>query len=262
MDAQQVADLILNARRTGSLLDAPLPDGPEGLEAAYAVQALVVDARVRAGERIVGWKLGYTSAAMREQMGIGEPNFGPLTDRMLMPSGGTVPEPGLLHPRVEPEIVLVAGCTELGAERDAEAVAASVAAAHAALEVVDSVFRDYKFRIEDNTADGSSAAFAVVGDDLALESADGNALSGVRVTLRRNGAPCGVGVGADAMGGPLHALRWLVDALAKTGRQLNPGDLVLTGGLTRAVPLDPGDVVHADFTGATVSVARSRSNAA
>ncbi len=256
MDAQRVADTILVARRRGVLLKAPLSDGPDGLDEAYAVQERVVQARLERGERIVGWKLGYTSAAMRRQMGIDEPNLGPLTDSMVVTSGAVLPEAGLLHPRVEPEIALVAGATREGDERDPDAVAAAVSSARAALEVVDSVFLDYRFRLEDNTADGSSAAFAVLGPELPLDD-EGKHLRDIRVTLRRNGEPCGVGAGRDAMGGPFDALRWLVRALADRGRSLVQGDVVLTGGLTAAVPLDPGDVVYADFDRRGVSVSRS-----
>ncbi len=261
MDAQRVADSILTARRQGALLEAPLLDGPVGLTEAYAVQDLVVQARVDAGERIVGWKLGYTSAAMRRQMGIDEPNLGPLTDAMMLVSGAAVPEAGLLHPRVEPEIVLIAGAPPPGRERDPDAVVAAVTSARAALEVVDSVFRDYRFRLEDNTADGSSAAYAVLGPELPFDD-EGVHLSDMRVTLRRNGEPCGVGVGRDALGGPFEALRWLVAALADGGRQLVEGDVILTGGLTAAVPLEPGDVVHAGFDRRLVSVVRTEAGVA
>jgi 2-keto-4-pentenoate hydratase len=256
VDAQRVANSILAARRRGALLEAPLIDGPVGLAEAYAVQNLVVQARVDAGERIVGWKLGYTSEAMRRQMGIDEPNLGPLTDAMMLVSGATLPEAGLLHPRVEPEIVLIAGATRPGTERDPDSVAAAVTGARAALEVVDSVFQDYRFRLEDNTADGSSAAYAVLGPELPFEDELVD-LRDTRVTLKRNGQPCGVGVGRDAMGGPFEALRWLVTALADGGRQLVEGDIVLTGGLSAAVPLEPGDVVHADFDRRVVSITRA-----
>ena len=63
---------------------------------AYRIQAMLVQRRFDRGERHIGWKLGYTSLAMREQMGIGEPNFGPLTDAMVVANGDAVPRHG--HP--------------------------------------------------------------------------------------------------------------------------------------------------------------------
>jgi 2-keto-4-pentenoate hydratase len=181
-------------------------------------------------------------------MGVNEPNLAPLTDAMLLPSGAVLPEDRLLQPRVEPEVVLM-----IDDPLSADGVLPSVCAALAGLEVVDSVWAGYRVRLEDNTADGSSAAYAVLGP--VLDSlAD---LADMPVTLHRNGSPVGHGHGRDAMGGPLDALRWLVDALKSRGESLRSGDIVLTGGLTAAVPIDPGDVVHAEFGGLRVSVQRA-----
>jgi len=167
------------ARASRRLLDAPLSGGAGTLDDAYAVQREVTALRLGRGERVVGWKLGYTSRAMREQMGVAEPNLGPLTDVMLL--DGTSREAGgrpavvpgaAVQPRVEPEIALRLGrplapgctvddvldaCRGAGAGRDA-----SRAGAFACLEVVDSVWSGYRFRLEDNTSDGSSAGWVEV----------------------------------------------------------------------------------------------------
>ena len=213
------------AHRERRLLDAADQDSFD-LATAYAVQRELTGARVARGARRIGMKLGYTSQAMRAQMRIDEPNHGPLLDTMLI-TDGRVPA-ALVQPRVEPEIALV-----LGPYR-------RPAAAHAALEVVDSVWRDYRFTLELNTADGSSAAGVVLGPPLPLDD-----LGACPVRLLRNGATVGTGTGEAAMGHPLHALEWLVAALGDDA--LRPGDVVLTGGLTAAVPVEPGDTVEALF---------------
>lgn len=240
MDVEAWAEWIDDAHGGRRLLDAP-EDGLD-LPAAYAVQARLTGRREARGARRIGWKLGYTSAAMREQMGVGSPNLGPLLDTMLLASGDAVPA-ALVQPRVEPEIAIVVGAD------------GRPAAARAALEVVDSVWRDYRFTLATNTADGSSAAGVVVGAALVGDLAD------VSVDLWRTppGGPAVLeasGTGDAAMGHPHRALAWLADELAGRGEALREGDLVLTGGLTRAVPLDPDDVVEARFTGASVSVHR------
>jgi 2-keto-4-pentenoate hydratase len=209
------------------------------LAAAYAVQRALTARRTARGARRIGWKLGYTSAAMRAQMGVDAPNVGPLLDTMLLPDGGRVPA-SLVQPRVEPEIALRVGPD--GAPD----------AAFAALEVVDSVWRDYRFTLETNTADGSSAAGVVLGPRLDLDGLDA-----VRVELVHDDRPAGTALGAAAMGHPLAALEWLVAELGRHGLALQAGDVVLTGGLTAAVPLAVGDGVRASF-GGTHTVAISR----
>ena len=248
-DAGEHAATILAAHRNATLLE-PLTDTmPLTMRQAYEIQEHVLADRLRRGERQVGWKLGYTSQAMREQMGVSRPNLGPLTDRMVLADGAEVGD--VLQPRVEPEIaVILEHPVGPGATRD-EALAA-VREARAALEVVDSIWRDYRFRIEDNTADGSSAAHVVLGPRLGTDELDG-----VDVVLAVDGAEVAAGAGAAAMGHPLDALCWLATELADQGKQLRAGDLVITGGLTAAWPLRAGGRVSAVFGGGVrVSVGR------
>jgi 2-keto-4-pentenoate hydratase len=246
----EMAAAIVAARAERRPLVAPflgrvLPAGE-----AYGVQARVTAIRSARGERHVGWKLGYTSAAMREQMGIDEPNFGPLTDAMVLPDGASVPD-DVIQPRVEPEIALVLG-SDVRRPFDASGIRPLVARARAALEVVDSVWLDYRFSWAENTADGSSAAYVVLGDDLPLTGLDELA-----VGLLRNGESVGTGVGAAAMGDPLAALSWLGARLLERGRFLAAGEVVITGGLVRATPLAAGDVVSARIGDVTLSVGRA-----
>jgi hypothetical protein len=104
-DAARCAEAIWAARQAGRTLDAEATIGTPDLATAHAIQRALLGLRLAAAERVVGWKLGYTSEVMRRQMGIDRPNIGPLTDRMLLGSGDAVHE-RLVQPRVEPEIGL------------------------------------------------------------------------------------------------------------------------------------------------------------
>lgn len=251
IDLRAEANRILDAHARRETL-SPISDRSElSLADAYAIQALLTGARVERGERVVGWKLGYTSLVMRQQMGIAAPNFGPLTDAMLLPGGGAVPST-MTQPRVEPEVALrFARDVPPGADR-AE-VLACAGSAHACLEVVDSVWTGYRFTLEDNTADGSSAAGVVLGPTLPLPG-----IERVNVSLWVDGAPAGRGVASDASGHPADGVVWMVAQLAARGERLRAGDLVLTGGLTRAAPLEPGSTITARFAGAAIEVSIRR----
>lgn len=160
---------------------------------------------------------------------IDEPNYGPLLDSMVVVSGDRLPE-RFVQPRVEPEIALVIGSDQ------------QVVQARAALEVVDSVWKDYRFTLELNTADGSSAAGVVLGDELPM-----TALDTMVVEMTRNGTSSGRATGAAAMGHPMRALMWLKESLAARGDVLRPGQLIITGGLMSAVPIRSDDLVEATF---------------
>ena len=206
---------------------------------------------MESGQRVIGWKLGYTSAAMREQLGIDQPNIGPLTDVMRLQSPAVLPD-GALQPRVEPEIGLVLA-RDLEPGWTAQDVVDACAGAYACLEVVDSVWAGYRFRLEDNTADGSSAGWFVVGDQLALDD-----LPGIQVDLLMDGASVARATGAAAGGHPAAGVAWLAgEAPRRCGRTPSAGELILTGGLTAAFPLAGCDLVRAEFSGGAVELLTS-----
>jgi 2-keto-4-pentenoate hydratase len=226
-------------------LDAAETLGPLSLVDAYRVQAQLTRRRLARGERRIGWKLGYTSAVMRSQMGVAEPNHGPLTDAMLLPDDAEV-STELVQPRVEPEIAL-RFARPLSAEDGPvgrDEVLAAAESAYASLEVVHSTWADYRFTLEQNTADGSSAGQVVLGPRLRT-----NALDAVEVELSVDGRPAGRGRGSDAAGHPADAVAWLLASLAPDGLGLQAGDVVITGGLTAAAPLQPGSLISALFQG-------------
>ncbi|MBL8930351.1 MAG: fumarylacetoacetate hydrolase family protein [Kineosporiaceae bacterium] len=251
------AERIWTARTTGALLDPPSAatgsPGPLDLEAAYAVQELLFRRRLARGEHPAGFKLGYTSAAMRAQMGIDEPNSGPLTEPMILAAAGpgsVVRLPGdLRQPRVEPEVALVLG-RDL-TEGAPDAVRAAVTGARAALEVVDSSWHDYRFTLADNTADGSSAAYVVLGEQIPLDRVD---RLPVRLVV---GDTVAEADSSAAMGSPWTALGWLADHLAARGQVVPAGSVVITGGLTAAIPVAPGQRATAVF-GEAFEVALTR----
>jgi 2-keto-4-pentenoate hydratase len=237
LDPRAVAAELLAARAERRTI-APLTDSqPLTMDDAYRVQLAGLALRRERGERRVGWKLGYTSAAMREQMHVEGPNFGPLTDVMRAESGVEVAG-RLTQPRVEPELLVVMG------DR-------GVSTVHACLEVVDSVYTDYRFSLADNTADGSSAGMFVVGPRLDV---DPKRLADVPVQLCVDGEEVESATGAAADGDPLRGVTWLAEQLALRGCALRPRDVVLTGGLTRAHPLAEGSTISARFGEAAVTV--------
>jgi 2-keto-4-pentenoate hydratase len=159
---------------------------------------------------------------------------------MMLADGDAAPAT-VSQPRVEPGIAV-----RLGADIDGPAsmseIEAGVETAYACLEVVDCVWSGYRFRIEHNTADGSSAAYVVLGGAITADD-----LSTVTVRLHRNGDEVATATGAAASGNPLVGVSWLARQLAITGRRLRVGEIVITGGLTATVPLEEGDCVEAVF---------------
>lgn len=223
----------------------PLTDAEPGLGVAdaYRIQDALVRRRVAAGEVVIGAKLGFTSAAMRAAMGIEEPNYGWLTSAMVLP-GDEVALGDWVHPRIEPEIGFKLGSGLRGPGVDAEAVLAATTTVFPCLEIVDSHFHDYRFRAADNTADNSSAAAIRIGAEVAPEAIDLRLLG---VVLEQDGEVVATAAGAAALGDPAAAVAWLVNRLAAVDRGLDPGAIVISGGLTAAAPMRLGNRFEAHF---------------
>lgn len=256
--ADALAALLHRARSRRTLLDGAREATGLSLDEAYAVQDRLTALRLGEGRRPVGWKLGYTSAVMREQMGVDAPNHGPLLDDMLLDGttrDGHVEAAGHLHPRVEPEIGIVLARDLEGTGLGVADVAAAVGQVRACLEVVDSIWLDYRFTAAQNTADGSSAAGVVVGPVLDVDPAECHAIPVELVG--DDGTVLAAATSAAAGGHPLLGVAWLAGELAARGRGLRAGELVITGGLTAAVPLRAGHVLSARFgAGPAVAVRR------
>jgi 2-oxo-3-hexenedioate decarboxylase len=221
---------------------APLSDDVPGLDAAagYAIQALARDA---AGP-LAGWKLGVTSRAKQAQVGIHEPVRGYLASANALDLGEPLVTGELIQPRAEPEIVFFLGRDLAGPAVTASDVLAATAGVATGIEILDSRFLDYRFTMPDVIADNTSAGRFVIGAPVPPGGID---LRLAGVVFEHNGEVAATAAGAAALGHPAAAVAWLVRSLAAEGTGLQAGQIVLSGGLTAAVPLRPGDVVVASI---------------
>jgi 2-oxo-3-hexenedioate decarboxylase len=238
--AERLAGMRLGrAAGQGLSVDHPGLD----VDAAYAVQEAGVGLLVAAGQRPIGFKLGLTSRAKQAQMGVAEPLYGELTDAMLLDVGEPLVTADHIQPRVEPEIAFLVGADLAGERVGATQVLAATAAVAPAIDVLDSRYAGYSFTLPDVIADNASAARLALGG--VRRGVDGVDLRLVGCVLERNGRLVATAAGAATLGHPAAAVAWLVRALSRRGRGLAAGSVVLSGGLTEALPVAPGDVVVA-----------------
>lgn len=240
-----MADALLTAERERSPI-RPFSSRNPFLDAGvgYAAQDLLVGRKRAEGKQVVGFKLGMTSKVKRDALGIREPVYGRITADMLVPSGElSVAE--LIHPRAEPELAVVIG-RPIPPDADIATVLAAIDAVHPAIEVFDSRYAQ-PFRLVDSIADNAGAARVVLGDRprRPAELVDLHVLGCVFAFA----GGFDTAAGGAAMGHPAAAVAWLAGALAARDERIEPGTIVLTGGLTAAVPLRAGDRFVAEFDG-------------
>jgi 2-oxo-3-hexenedioate decarboxylase len=248
IEPRTMADQLLVARREGKAI-APFTDEHPDLDVttAYRAQAMFVESLLEDGERILGAKVGLTSRAKQEAMGVNEPLSGWLTDAMVLEPGAPVPLDALIQPRVEPEIAFLLA-RPLDGPATVTSVLAATEAVFAAVDVLDSRYEDYRFALPDVVADNCSSGRLVLGPQ-ARRPAELEDLRLVGCILRRRGEIVATAAGAAVMGHPAAAVAWLANRLAVRGETLPAGSLVLSGGLTAPVPIAAGTSVTAELDG-------------
>jgi len=228
---------------------APLTesDGLASPADAYAIQRRWTEIRTARGERVMGQKIGLTSRAMQEQMGVDEPDYGCLWASRFFPASSgraELPADVFIQPRAEGELAFLLGRPLGEGEVTAEDVLAATDAVAVSIEVVDSRIESWRIALCDTIADNASyGAFTVGPWSRSLRQSD---LQTLRMVIRLNGAPMAEGVGAAALGHPAQAVAWLANKLSEFGVSLAPGDIVLSGSLTKSIPVATGDAFTVD----------------
>jgi 2-keto-4-pentenoate hydratase len=214
---------------------------------AYEIQLINIRQRVAEGARILGHKVGLSSLAMQQMMGVDEPDYGHLLDEMQVFEDVPVAAGRYLYPRVEVEVGFILSADLPGADCTEDDVLAATEALVPSIELIDTRITDWKIALCDTIADNASSAGFVLGEARVLPSdIDVKAIDAV---LTRNGEVIAEGRSDAVLGNPVTAVAWLARKVDSFGVRLRKGDVVLPGSCTKAIDARPGDQFVADFTG-------------
>ena len=246
----QLGDELYRALRHRQVIEPLSKRHPElTVDDAYRISLRFLAQRECDGERIIGKKIGVTSKAVQDMLGVFQPDFGFLTDTMLVKDGGTVSlyDAKLIQPRAEGEIAFMLQRDLVGPNVTREQVLDATAWVAPCFEIVDSRIRDWKIAIQDTVADNASCGVFVVGaqrtDPRAIDLAE------AQMHMWRNREPCGSGTGAAVQGHPAEAVAWLANTLGRHGIALEAGEVVLSGSLGIMVPVAAGDNLRVTIGG-------------
>jgi 2-keto-4-pentenoate hydratase len=210
---------------------------------AYRIQLALVDRRVAAGERQIGWKVGLTAKAIQEQFGFFEPVFGCILE--MQRSGRVFGASELIQPGFETELCFRLG-KGLEGNVSAEQARAAVAVVYPSFEIIETrgdLTKQIAVALADNAQQRSVIAGAPVklAPDLTLDQ--------VTARVQLNGKEVATGLGSAVLGNPLNSIIWLAGKLGQYGRKLKADDIIMTGSFVRQFPLSAGDVAVAEFSG-------------
>ena len=243
---ERAAQDLLRAARDARPIPPLTESNPSWeLDDAYEVQRQVRSAWLADGARLAGRKVGLTSQAMQDMLGVDQPDFGFLLDSMLASSGEAIPVANLIAPRVEAEIAFFIAKPLAGPGVDRRQVLDATEAVAPALEVIDSRVADWRIKLVDTVADNASSGMAVLGERRPLDALD---LAAEEMELDVDGEQVS-GSGSAVLGThPADAVAWLADTLAGFGERIEAGEVVIPGAMARALPVGAGSRAVARFS--------------
>ena len=229
-------EALRNRRSVTPLIEQ---DASLTIDDAYAISLDFLARRCKDGERVVGKKIGVTSKAVQDMLGVHQPDFGFLTDWMFCEGDIDVDGKAMIAPRAEAEIAFILKSSLNGPGVTAADVLAATESIAPCFEIVDSRIDDWKIAIVDTVSDNASCGVYVIGDER-LDPA-GLDLPNLHVTVTKNGEPLSEGYGHAVQGDPAQAVAWLANTLGAYGVTLDAGDVILSGSLVPLAPAVKGD---------------------
>ncbi|MGJ6123150.1 2-keto-4-pentenoate hydratase [Mycolicibacterium sp. Y3] len=243
------AAAVLETAQRSRVPAPPLTESYPGFNQgdAYAVQRVNLRRRLEQGRVVVGHKVGLTSAAMQQLLGVDQPDFGYILDDMVVPDNAVVAADQFCAPRVEPEVAFLLRAPLRGPHVTIEEVYEATESVASALEIVDSRIADWRITLPDTVADNASSGAVVLGTWVPYHHHLD--LPGLGASLLINGVETDTGMGTAVMGDPAAAVTWLANALAAFSVTIEPGQFVMSGSFTSARFIHAGDTVTTDITG-------------
>jgi 2-keto-4-pentenoate hydratase len=241
-----LAEMLLAAEQARKPIP-PLTETDPGIsvDEAYRVQLRIIEIKKSLGQVVVGKKIGLTSQAMQAMLGVKEPDYGHILNGMVIMEGERIPVVDLIAPRIEGEIAFVLKEDLKGPGVTLTEVIRCTEGLIPALEIIDSRIRDWKIKLPDTVADNASSARIVLGGTITpIIALD---LRTVGMLLEKNGEMVATAAGAAVLGNPAQAVAWLANKLGVYGILLRKGEVILSGSLTAAMPVNAGDFIRADF---------------
>jgi 2-oxopent-4-enoate/cis-2-oxohex-4-enoate hydratase len=252
---RSLADELYRALRERTTVRPLIARHPElAVDDAYAISLHVLRLRCADGEKIVGKKIGATSKAVQDMLGVQQPDFGFLTDQMWVEDAIDIEAKRLIAPRAEAEIAFILKSSLIGPGITSDDVLAATDSIVPCFEIVDSRIENWKIGIVDTVADNASCGVFVLGE--ARANPCDHDLASLRVTVAKNGVPLSEGYGSAVQGSPAVAVAWLANTLGRYGVTLDAGDIILSGSLVPLAPAERGDVFEMTLHGIGGCVAR------
>ncbi|MEP5631652.1 MAG: 2-oxo-hept-4-ene-1,7-dioate hydratase [Tateyamaria sp.] len=251
-DHAAAAAALLSAETTGVQIGLLTQRHPQmTMDDAYKIQTEIYRAKLAAGRRVIGWKIGLTSKAMQNALGIDIPDSGILFDDMAFDHGAVVPKGRFIQPRIEAEIAFVMKSALSGTQVTREDALAATDYVAPSIEILDTRIQRVDpdtgntRTVLDTISDNAANAGVVLGRE--RHAPDAVDLRWIGAIVTRNGEVEETGLGAGVLNDPAQSVAWLARRMAQYGQSIEAGQIILSGSFIRPVECPSGTDIHADF---------------
>ncbi|HHT50706.1 MAG TPA: 2-keto-4-pentenoate hydratase [Eubacteriaceae bacterium] len=245
---KNLANELYTAQKTCTPIEAITDRYPQiTIEEAYEVQLEVLKLKEADGIHVIGKKIGLTNKAIRDQIGVQEPDYGIITSEGLLLDGDFLYMDNFIAPRIETEIAFILSkdiTKDIYPVKPTDIIEATYGIAPA-LEIVDSRVKDWKIKIQDTVSDAASYGAVVLGNRITKLKGLDLRLIGMAAYL--NGELVQNGSSAAVMGNPINSMVWLANKLLNLGMEMKKGEIIISGSLTPVFDIKAGDTVNVIF---------------
>lgn len=218
------------------------------LAIAYEIQDKLISIKCQKENTVIsGHKLGLTSKAKQEMMGVHEPSYGVLLESMKIDESKTISVKPFIHAKIEPEIAFVFKKDIKGPFVSIDAVLEATDYITPAMEIIDSRYKNFNFTLIDVIADNSSSSRYILGSEqYKVDEVD---LELMGCVFKKNGEIYATSAAGSIMGNPARAIAWMANKLIARGQCIKAGEVVLSGALTGAESIAKNDQFTVSFDG-------------
>jgi len=239
---QSIAETLDNAAKNATPVPQVSLSQAIDLQDSYDIQKQSINLRLGRDETLLGYKLGFTSKAKMEQMGVHEIIWGRLTNKMQYFHRGKLDRSYFIHPRIEPEIAFLVS-KDIDRTLTMENYAEYLDGVAGALEIIDSRYENFKFSLEDVIADNCSSSGFVLGPWLYPNQT----VQDLGIKLEINGEIVQEGNSKAILGNPIESFLEMTRLAQKYGAKILKGHIILAGAATSAVYINSGDEITGHF---------------
>lgn len=246
MDIHSIAKSIREAKVNGKPIE-PIRKliGMDDISVAYQIQQINTMHRINSGAKVAGKKIGLTSRAVQQQLGVNQPDFGTLFKDMEILNGQSYPIKNILQGKAEAEFAFRLKYTLDTPSLTIADIMHAIDFVVPAIEIAGSRIRDWDIGITDTIADNASASHFVLGHTPRYLHETDLITSGMK--MYQNDNLVSQGNGRACMGSPLNAVHWLAATMQEHGSPLQVGEIILSGALGKFIDIHKGDVIRAEF---------------